>query len=329
MAEANSKNSISYKLQIMKEKIENPKGNITIDEFLKQIEEISFIHLTHEDLNLIQSFINDGYFQKIRVIFQAKDNTYQNMEKNSMELEDKILLLEKKINELKQKIVEQNEEFKNKYKEQNDKFEKKYKEQNEKFEKIINEQNQTIVEQKKEFEKKFKNIKISEDKFKNKEKTYKADIDKLMNQIYEKNQEECENKVIMRNIKERDNYKAIIYTILISIGFSFENIYLDLTRTISFNFPKINQKYSQLINDCQCYLFQGDIDAHESSRTNIFPTLFSKRGYQLPEFTDDILNRVKEVIRGLPLLKSGKIDKDSFMKKMDEITTLIRKNIKN
>lgn len=167
-------------------------------------------------------------------------------------------------------------------------------------------------------EKKYKSPKEEKNKFK------KNLEDMILGSVH-KGQDEIEKENILKEIKERDNYKAILYTILISIGLSFDEIYLNLNDKFYKNLPNIKQEFIDIFLDSHYNLKNSDDRAHESSTNNILEKLFPKYSGLSELFTDQILNGTKEVIKDLPLFKLGIIKAQEFKVKKDKITELIRK----
>lgn len=112
-------------------------------------------------------------------------------------------------------------------------------------------------------EKKYKSPKEEKNKFK------KNLEDMILGSVH-KGQDEIEKENILKEIKERDNYKAILYTILISIGLSFDEIYLNLNDKFYKNLPNIKQEFIDIFLDSHYNLKNSDDRAHESSTNKYF-----------------------------------------------------------
>lgn len=137
-----------------------------------------------------------------------------------------------------------------------------------------------------------------------------------------------ENKEVLDNIKQRDNYKAIIYVILVSLGYSFEQIY----KTKNFDSLLIGKKikpewyhifYGSLMN-----MNEGNAKAHDSPKTNIigslFPNIIEINGGLSSKFNDDILNKTKGILKNLHNYVLNKNVTQSYEKEMNDVSELIR-----
>ena len=163
-------------------------------------------------------------------------------------------------------------------------------------------------------------------KYKDEEKT-KIDyltrqIEKMMDQLNSQQQEIIELRRSKKDITERDNYRAIVYIILLMTGkHTFETIWRN-TKEIITNLKdiEIDKDLKEIFNYSNEFVFVTDIEAHESTTFNIINNLFPKADNKVKKtFSDDLLNETKQVIAGLKnYLMSGKNDK-LFEKKMKKI----------
>lgn len=244
-----------------------------------------------EKKNIEQEFINNNQKQCI------SDLQKQNIEQESINRNQKQLILD-----LKEEVETQKQSISD------------LKKENIEHKSI----NQSLNKRLDILEKKYKSSKEEKNKFK------KNLEDMILGSVH-KGQDEIEKENILKEFKERDNYKAILYTILISIGLSFDEIYLNLNDKFYKNLPNIKQEFIDIFLDSHYNLKNSDDRAHESSTNNILEKLFPKYSGLSELFTDQILNGTKEVIKDLPLFKLGIIKAQEFKVKKDKITELIRK----
>lgn len=244
-----------------------------------------------EKKNIEQEFINNNQKHSI------SDLQKQNIEQESINRNQKQLILD-----LKEEVETQKQSISD------------LKKENIEHKSI----NQSLNKRLDILEKKYKSSKEEKNKFK------KNLEDMILGSVH-KGQDEIEKENILKEFKERDNYKAILYTILISIGLSFDEIYLNLNDKFYKNLPNIKQEFIDIFLDSHYNLKNSDDRAHESSTNNILEKLFPKYSGLSELFTDQILNGTKEVIKDLPLFKLGIIKAQEFKVKKDKITELIRK----
>jgi len=337
--------SIKSKLENIKEKIANFHSNITLNEFLNEFDEIMLNELKEEDLILIKDFFKSGYVNKILALFPSKEKDKEILVKKLKELKDKIETLEseksqqKYINEIQKKNIsdlEKKDEIQKQSisnlekqsieKESINKSQKQHisnirKSYLEKQNEIIN---QDICYLKKQYKNNKRRMDILEKNIKEENLKFKKSLEDMILKYVYNFQDFIEKEEAIKKNKERDNHEAILYTILISIGLTFDEIYLNFDEKILKNFPKIKPEFNRIAIGSLSYLYNSDERGHASSTNNILENLFPKYSGLSKLFTDQILNGTKEVIKNLPLFKLGKIEDIEFKVKKDKITELIR-----
>ena len=132
-----------------------------------------------------------------------------------------------------------------------------------------------------------------------------------------------------RNITERDNYSALIYIILLSAGYSFEQIWMDIKNITTNEKPKFNKQFQNIFNSSKNFLIPTNFEAHKSSKINIIQKLFPKENKKIFNFFDDnLLNETKEIIRGMKnYFVNGKKDA-KFKEKMNNTIESIQLKLK-
>ncbi len=307
---------------------------------VKKLEELEDKIETLENENSQQKYLNEIQKRNISDLKEQDEiqkNRIYNLEKQSREQESINKSQKQRLSDLEKKNIEQ-EFINNSQKQCISDLQKQNIEQeslNSNQKQLISDLKEEVEDLKKEniehksinqslnarldiLEKKYKSIKEEKNKF-------KKNLEDMMLGSVHKGQDEIEKENILKEIKERDNYKAILYTILISIGLSFDEIYLNLNDKFYKNLPNIKQEFVDIFLDSRYNLKNSDDRAHESSTNNILEKLFPKYSGLSELFTDQILNGTKEVIKDLPLFKLGIIKAQEFKVKKDKITELIRK----
>ena len=304
---------------------------------VKKLEELEDKIETLENENSQQKYINEIQKRNISELKEQDEiqkNRIYNLEKQSREQESINKSQKQRLSDLGKKNIEQ-EFINNNQKQcisdlQKQNIEQESINRNQKqlildLKEEVETQKQSISDLKKEniehksinqslnkrldiLEKKYKSPKEEKNKFK------KNLEDMILGSVH-KGQDEIEKENILKEIKERDNYKAILYTILISIGLSFDEIYLNLNDKFYKNLPNIKQEFIDIFLDSHYNLKNSDDRAHESSTNNILEKLFPKYSGLSELFTDQILNGTKEVIKDLPLFKLGIIKAQEFKEK--------------
>lgn len=221
----------------------------------------------------------------------------------------------------------------------NDELEKSYKNLKNEFDELKNKNN--------ELELSNKNLKNEFDVLKNKNTQYELKFENLtkqlnnLNSFFEKTIEENINKSqknlkineILMDIKQRDNYNAFIYMILINSGDTFENIWKDKKNIILFkNKIKIKDEFLELFEDLSSKVYYSNEEAHDSLEHNIYDFLFPNGKENLKNFfNDELVNNTKKIIKGLKnyiINKQQGITDENFENKINNITDDIRNNFK-
>ena len=197
----------------------------------------------------------------------------------------------------------------------------------------------------KELEDKIKNTQLDTDKKKwqkdvgnsegknmnleNDNKFFKKSLNQLINDNFSRGQEAIDQKDILKNIKERDNYKSIIYMILISAGGSFDEIHKNIRASYFQLYNNINQDLDELYYEAKSFLNKVNNYAHSSSNSNIFKSLFPLYNEKYGSmFYDNIINKVKKLISDLNEPEE-KQNKNELNRRKDEISKEIKKIFEN
>ena len=137
-----------------------------------------------------------------------------------------------------------------------------------------------------------------------------------------------ENKEVLENIKQRDNYKAIIYVILVSLGYSFEQVYKAKNYESMLYGKKMKPEFYNIFYGSLFNMDIGNKTAHDSPKTNIIGSLFPKlieiNGDLRYKFNDEILNKAKGIIKNLQNYVLKKNITESYEKEMNDVTALIK-----
>ena len=156
---------------------------------------------------------------------------------------------------------------------------------------------------------------------------------KTMIQKINKQQEKFDKIDILLNIKERDNYNAFLYMILVSLGNTFESIWIDIKNIVKSDKKlKLDNELLNLFNQLSSIILFYNEEAHESIKENIYKNLFHNSNQNLKKFfPDETVNATKEIIRGLKNYVNRKKDDQSFKEfeeKINKITKEIREIFK-
>ena len=163
----------------------------------------------------------------------------------------------------------------------------------------------------------------------NDNKCFKKSLNQLINDNFSRGQEAIDQKDILKNIKERDNYKSIIYMILISAGGSFDEIHKNIRASYFQLYNNINQDLDELYYEAKSFLNKVNNYAHSSSNSNIFKSLFPLYNEKYGSmFYDNIINKVKKLISDLNEPEE-KQNKNELNRRKDEISKEIKKIFEN
>ena len=153
----------------------------------------------------------------------------------------------------------------------------------------------------------------------------KNELESCMSQILNINQEFVESKGANIDIKERDNYNAIVYIILISTGqYTFEEIWQKIKDIISDKNLKIDSRLTDIFEYSTNFLKDTNFNSHNSTQKNILKKLFPYKESDLGIFFNDkILNSTKNIIHGMKKYyldeKKDSAFKDDMKNIQDEI----------
>ena len=311
-------NSLEKKVKILTEKIKQLEGeneeNVKI--FQEKIESLEKSNET-ERMKLHKNA--EELKKKIKSLEESNELEKIKLQKNAEELEKKIKSLEDS-NELEKIKSQKNaEELHNNIEELMETV-KSLKASNE-LEKNNNDKKNE------EFQKKVLKLQKENDENKEMNKKLQMIIESYATQIYELNQNIEEIKEEKKYINERDNYNAIVYIILITAGYSFENIWKNIKEITKGSKININKKLINLFYDSQQIYLSSSLDAHNSSNYKIIKKLFPKIDNDLEKFfSDKLLNETKEIIRGMKVYLYNKEKDINFKKKMNDITENVKKS---
>lgn len=343
MSSSNCVISAKLFIDVMIKRINDPLENINGMQFLEQLDSIMSEEITEEDTNLIKNFFRSGYCKQI--INRTQENEKLALEKKVEELEAKV----KKLENEKYVISFELEELKKNNKDLGIKVvslensQKGYVLKNSKLEEKINSlekdkndfvlKNSQLEEKNSQLELKNSRLEQRVKDLGNKLKKQENTLNNLMNDYYNKNQSELNNKPILNKIKERDNYKSLIFAILINAGASFEEINKNIMKTYKKYCNNINEYMDELFCEAKIYLKEGNDAAHDSTKKDIFKLLFP--GYFVDFgsfFKDSTLNDIKTIISMInENEKKDESEKKSIeiKKRIDDITLRIRKEFDN
>ena len=319
----------------MMDKLDNNPENIDAIKFLEKLDDIFKKEISQEDINHIQNFCATGYFNKIitRVKLLEKE-IKESIEYKIKELEDKI----EKLQNEKEVLVVKIEDLKKDVKELGKK--------NTQLETDINKLQKDVTQletdknklqkdvtqletDKKKLQKDVGDLEGKITSLENDNKCFKKSLNQLINDNFSRGQETIDQKDILKNIKERDNYKSIIYMILISAGGSFDEIHKNIRASYFQLYNNINQDLDELYYEAKSFLNKVNNYAHSSSNSNIFKSLFPLYNEKYGSmFYDNIINKVKKLISDLNEPEE-KQNKNELNRRKDEISKEIKKIFEN
>ena len=305
----------------MMDKLDNNPENIDAIKFLEKLDDIFKKEISQEDINHIQNFCATGYFNKIvtRVKLLEKE-IKESIEYKIKELEDKI----EKLQNEKEVLVVEIEDLKKDVKELGKK--------NTQLETDINKLQKDVTQletDKKKLQKDVGDLEGKITSLENDNKCFKKSLNQLINDNFSRGQEAIDQKDILKNIKERDNYKSIIYMILISAGGSFDEIHKNIRASYFQLYNNINQDLDELYYEAKSFLNKGNNYVHSSSNSNIFKSLFPLYNEKYGSmFYDNIINKVKKLISDLNEPEE-KQNKNELNRRKDEISKEIKRIFEN
>ena len=305
----------------MMDKLDNNPENIDAIKFLEKLDDIFKKEISQEDINHIQNFCATGYFNKIitRVKLLEKE-IKESIEYKIKELEDKI----EKLQNEKEVLVVKIEDLKKDVKELGKK--------NTQLETDINKLQKDVTQletDKKKLQKDVGDLEGKITSLENDNKCFKKSLNQLINDNFSRGQEAIDQKDILKNIKERDNYKSIIYMILISAGGSFDEIHKNIRASYFQLYNNINQDLDELYYEAKSFLNKVNNYAHSSSNSNIFKSLFPLYNEKYGSmFYNNIINKVKKLISDLNEPEE-KQNKNELNRRKDEISKEIKKIFEN
>jgi len=317
LLEKEIKESFEYKIKELENKIEKLQNEKTvlvveIEDLKKNVKELGKKN-TQLDADLIQLQKNVGNLED-KITSLENSNTHlqtenKQLQKDVENLEDKITSLENSNTHLKtenkqlQKDVENLED------------------------KITNLENSNthLKTENKQFQKDVENLEDKITNLENDNKYFKKSLNQLLNDNFSRGQDLIDQKDILKNIKERDNYKSILYIILISAGGSFDKIHKNIRSSYFQLYNNINRDLDELYCEAKSFLNKGNNNAHSSSKSNIFKNLFPLYNEKYgSKFNDNIINKVKKLISDLNEPEE-KNDKNELNMRMEEISKEIKK----
>ena len=317
LLEKEIKESFEYKIKELENKIEKLQNEKTvlvveIEDLKKNVKELGKKN-TQLDADLIQLQKNVGNLED-KITSLENSNTHlqtenKQLQKDVENLEDKITSLENSNTHLKtenkqlQKDVENLED------------------------KITNLENSNthLKTENKQFQKDVENLEDKIMNLENDNKCFKKTLNQLLNDNFSRGQDLIDQKDILKNIKERDNYKSILYIILISAGGSFDKIHKNIRSSYFQLYNNINRDLDELYCEAKSFLNKGNNNAHSSSKSNIFKNLFPLYNEKYgSKFNDNIINKVKKLISDLNEPEE-KNDKNELNMRMEEISKEIKK----
>ena len=317
LLEKEIKESFEYKIKELENKIEKLQNEKTvlvveIEDLKKNVKELGKKN-TQLDADLIQLQKNVGNLED-KITSLENSNTHlqtenKQLQKDVENLEDKITSLENSNTHLKtenkqlQKDVENLED------------------------KITNLENSNthLKTENKQFQKDVENLEDKITNLENDNKCFKKSLNQLLNDNFSRGQDLIDQKDILKNIKERDNYKSILYIILISAGGSFDKIHKNIRSSYFQLYNNINRDLDELYCEAKSFLNKGNNNAHSSSKSNIFKNLFPLYNEKYgSKFNDNIINKVKKLISDLNEPEE-KNDKNELNMRMEEISKEIKK----
>ena len=345
LLEKEIKESFEYKIKELENKIEKLQNEKTvlvveIEDLKKNVKELGKKN-TQLDADLIQLQKNVGNLED-KITSLENSNTHlqtenKQLQKDVENLEDKITSLENSNTHLKtenkqlQKDVENledkitNLENSNTHlKTENKQFQKDVENLEDKITNLEN-SNTHLKTENKQFQKDVENLEDKITNLENDNKCFKKSLNQLLNDNFSRGQDLIDQKDILKNIKERDNYKSILYIILISAGGSFDKIHKNIRSSYFQLYNNINRDLDELYCEAKSFLNKGNNNAHSSSKSNIFKNLFPLYNEKYgSKFNDNIINKVKKLISDLNEPEE-KNDKNELNMRMEEISKEIKK----
>lgn len=300
---------INEKLSILIEKLSNTDKPYIFDiskllKFLNQyIQNLSSEIKEHQ--NSIEQLITDYDHSLNEILKNIKNKVVileNNFEKEKSNLNGKIVTLETEIDSLKEENNASQQEI-SLLKIKNDNLEMKVDSLNKK------------IKEKGKFE--IKNEKEKEEQ--------KRAIDKLLEQYNEMNTkiETLENELI--GIHNRDNYKSIIYILLIYTGVNFEDIGGSIYNLIFFPLKERDKDIQKTLQIAYSFYNRHKALTHEGYDNNIMKKLFpqSKIGDKI---NDDLINKTKRLLIRYENEKfSNELSKNGIEKDISDLTSEIQK----
>ena len=305
----------------MMDKLDNNPENIDAIKFLEKLDDIFKKEISQEDINHIQNFCATGYFNKIITrVKLLKKEIKESIEYKIKELEEKI----EKLQNEKEVLVVEIEDLKKDVKELGKKNTQLETDKN-KLQKDVTQ----LETDKKKLQKDVGDLEGKITSLENDNKCFKKSLNQLINDNFSRGQEAIDQKDILKNIKERDNYKSIIYMILISAGGSFDEIHKNIRASYFQLYNNINQDLDELYYEAKSFLNKVNNYAHSSSNSNIFKSLFPLYNEKYGSmFYDNIINKVKKLISDLNEPEE-KQNKNELNRRKDEISKEIKKIFEN
>ena len=128
------------------------------------------------------------------------------------------------------------------------------------------------------------------------------ELNKLMNTNYIIGQENVDIIHESHKIKERDNYRAIVYILLVSSGYSFEEIWKNLKIILENKSYNLTGELTNLLLNSSSLLKTYDKEGHDSTKKDILKTLYPNSYNNLRnKLNDNLLNETKEIITGIKI----------------------------
>jgi len=317
LLEKEIKESFEYKIKELENKIEKLQNEKTvlvveIEDLKKNVKELGKKN-TQLDADLIQLQKNVGNLED-KITNLENSNTHlqtenKQLQKDVENLEDKITNLENSNTHLKT---------------ENKQFQKDVENLEDKITNLEN-SNTHLKTENKQFQKDVENLEDKITNLENDNKYFKKSLNQLLNDNFSRGQDLIDQKDILKNIKERDNYKSILYIILISAGGSFDKIHKNIRSSYFQLYNNINRDLDELYCEAKSFLNKGNNNAHSSSKSNIFKNLFPLYNEKYgSKFNDNIINKVKKLISDLNEPEE-KNDKNELNMRMEEISKEIKK----
>ena len=343
----------------MMDKLDNNLENIDAIKFLEKLDDIFKNEISQEDINHLKNFCATGYFNKIIIRVKLLEKEIkESFEYKIKELENKIeklqnektvlvveiedlkknvkelgkkntqldadkIQLQKDVENLEDKITSL-ENSNTHLKTENKQLQKDVENLEDKITSLEN-SNTHLKTENKQLQKDVENLEDKITNLENDNKCFKKSLNQLLNDNFSRGQDLIDQKDILKNIKERDNYKSILYIILISAGGSFDKIHKNIRSSYFQLYNNINRDLDELYCEAKSFLNKGNNNAHSSSKSNIFKNLFPLYNEKYgSKFNDNIINKVKKLISDLNEPEE-KNDKNELNMRMEEISKEIKK----